>query len=460
MAESSIKISNIDEINTLIKIIKGRRSIRRYEAEKVPRDKLMELFSSASFAPSSCNLQSWQFVIVDDDEIKKRIVQKGKVNKQVLSAPTVIVAAYNRNVTRENYSNYQSLAASIQNFLLLAHSEGLGTLWVCNFKDEGGIRDVLNIPDTYRVLALIEVGYPKEISKPPSRSPVGSFVSFNVFMSDVVIPGTTVLSDWRWKDIMKWQERFARRGYPLEKYTNDEKKEIPILIGPHIGSGKTLDIYTLSGSLASEIKKSQALIEHHFASQDIHHAAVMFEPEINNRGYLISNDIIHEDLKDYSNFLLLNRLEHMSEEMIEIHFKKLAETGSGTKLVVLFRNRHSWFGFYDFIVRYVLRKNGIDDIFFGTLRNLGPWRLNSRGEIKRILAKHHFEIIRSHGLFCFPTYRFGSSEWLKSQKRYSVVANLLKPIFSVTEIFLKATGLSKVLGEQVLFICRLEKDAG
>ncbi|MBN2059398.1 MAG: nitroreductase family protein [Deltaproteobacteria bacterium] len=444
--------------NSLKTLIKGRRSIRLYRPERVPGEKIMELLSLASYAPSSCNLQAWKFIVVDDDEIKKRIVRKGKANRQILSAPTVIVAAYNRNVTRENYANYQSLAALIQNFLLLAHSEGLGTLWVCNFKDEAGIRDVLHMPDIYRVLALIEVGYPKEVPEPPARSPVESFLSFNEFMSDDIIPGTTFLSDWRWKDILNWQERFARRGYALEKYTEDEKQEIPRLISPFIKNGKTLEIYTLSGSLTSGLEKARELVAHHFTSQDIYNAAIMFEPAMEKSGHRISNDIIREDIKGYSNFLLLNRLEHMPEKTIELHMTKLAESSHGILLIILFRNRYSWFGLYDLIVRFFLRKNGIDDIFFGTLRNLGPWKLRSRGEVKRLLHKYDFKIIKSFGLFCLPGHRLETSEWIRSKRLYSTAANLLRFIFSIAELFLKTIGLAKILGEQVLFICRLEKD--
>ena len=154
---------------------------------------------------------------MDDGEIKKRVVQKGKVNRQVLNTPILIVASYNRKVTREHYANYQSLATAIQNFLLLAYAEGLVTLWVCNFRNEGGLREVLGIPNSHKVLAIMEEGYPKEIPKPPKRIPAEKIVSFNRFSSDNIISKTTFLKDWRWKDILSWQKRFVARGYRLEK---------------------------------------------------------------------------------------------------------------------------------------------------------------------------------------------------------------------------------------------------
>jgi nitroreductase len=45
--------------------------------------------------------------------------------------------------------------------VLTATSEGLGTCWVGSF-DENQIRETLKIPENYRVVALLAMGYPKE----------------------------------------------------------------------------------------------------------------------------------------------------------------------------------------------------------------------------------------------------------------------------------------------------------
>lgn len=441
-------------IGQLEETIRTRRSIRRYRPDKVPREKIMDLFSLAAFAPSSCNLQAWQFVVVDDDETKKSVVRKGKVNRQVLNAPAVIVAAYNRNVTRENDANVQSLAAAIQTFMLLAHSEGLGTLWVCNFKNETGIREVLNMPDIYRVLAVIEVGYPDEAPDPPKRNPVDSFVSFNTFLSDDVIPDSTRLSGWRWKDILNWQKRFARRGYPLEKYTDPEKREISRLIAPLLRNRKTLELYTMSGSLTSALEEHQVPVDHHFTDGDIYDAAKVFEPGIGRRGIRISDHMAPGDLKDYSNFLVMNRLEHMPDTAMDSILDVLAGSGPGKSLVILFRNRYSWFGLYDFLVRRILGKEGIDDIFFGTLRSLGPWRLPSRRDVKRRIERHGFRLVRTDGLFCFPVHRLAHSEWVRSNPVFSKASGLVSSVLSVLERIFRSAGLNRIFGEQILMVFR------
>ncbi|MDY7035037.1 MAG: nitroreductase family protein [Thermodesulfobacteriota bacterium] len=448
------------ELETLKEIIEGRRSIRRYRPEKAPREKIVELFSIAAFAPSSCNLQAWHFILVDDEGLKKKIVQKGKVNRQVLNAPSFIVATYNRNVTREHYANYQSLAAAIQNFLLLAHSEGLGTLWVCNFKDERGIREVLSIPDSHRVLAIIEVGYPLDRPRPPKRNPVENFVSFNGFSSESTIPRTTFLDHWRWKDILEWQNRFAWRGYPLENVTDVEKMEVAPLIISHLDNGKALELFTLSGYLTSAANRQKALIDYHFTSREIYDAALSFEPSIGERPVTLLEGVDHEVLGKYNQFLLVNKLEHIPVEILESILRILSETEGETKLLILFRNRYSWYGLYDCLMRIILRKNGIDDLFFGTLRNLGPWKLRSKGWIKKIVKKHGFKVIKSHGLFSFPAYRFDHSEWIKSKRYFLSLFKFLAIICSALEFIFKLTGINRYIGEQILLVCRLERNRG
>ena len=423
----------------------------------MPREKIKELFSIASFAPSSCNLQAWHFIVVDDENLQKRVVTKGKVNRQVLSVPTFVVATYNKNVTREHYANYQSLAAAIQNFLLLAHTEGLGTLWVCNYRNEKGIREVLDIPDSHRVLAIIEVGYPMETPKPPKRNPVENYLSFNRFSADNIIPKTTILSTWRWKDILSWQKKFVSRGYPLEKVTDPERKQIPGLIIPHLENKKSLELYTFSAHLTSAINRHKPIVDHHFAAQEIFDAAGNFDPGIAERETLIAERINHETLSAHVNYLLLNRMEHLPEEIIRSTLQTLSISGAETKLIILFRNRHSWYGLYDLLFRTVLRKKGIDDIYFGTLRALGPWKLRSRGWVKRVLKDYGFKTTKSYGLFCLPSYRFANSDWIGSKKMVSILARLLYSVCALFEAILKLIRLNKILGEQILLVCHLEK---
>ncbi len=62
----------------------------------------------------------------------------------------------------------QDTAFSVQNMLLAAHDQGLGTCWVGAFKEEL-VKEILSLPDYLRPVVLIPVGYPAKIPKAPDR---------------------------------------------------------------------------------------------------------------------------------------------------------------------------------------------------------------------------------------------------------------------------------------------------
>ncbi len=58
--------------------IKGRRSIRRFKNQNIPRETVIELIDYAQWAPSACNLQLWQFIAIDEEDIKQELVEKAR----------------------------------------------------------------------------------------------------------------------------------------------------------------------------------------------------------------------------------------------------------------------------------------------------------------------------------------------------------------------------------------------
>lgn len=54
---------------SLMEVIKERRSVRRYKKEAVPMEKLMLLVEAARWAPSAGNLQPWEFLLINDEDV-------------------------------------------------------------------------------------------------------------------------------------------------------------------------------------------------------------------------------------------------------------------------------------------------------------------------------------------------------------------------------------------------------
>jgi nitroreductase len=53
------------------------------------------------------------------------------------------------------------VALAGENMVIAATAEGLGTCWIGSF-DEKDVRELLAVPENFRVVALLAVGYAKE----------------------------------------------------------------------------------------------------------------------------------------------------------------------------------------------------------------------------------------------------------------------------------------------------------
>ena len=164
----------------LIDIIKSRRTIRSFEDREVPKEVIERILEVARWSPSGSNAQEWRFVVVTDKKLLKalRMFSPGWLGE----APVVIAVCADREwaykVAGKLGRDRMYLIDSgivIQSIVLLAHALGLGTNIIASFSPEA-IRELLNIPDSWDVVALIAMGYPKEVPKAPPRLPLDKLV--------------------------------------------------------------------------------------------------------------------------------------------------------------------------------------------------------------------------------------------------------------------------------------------
>jgi len=166
---------------SVLEIIKKRRSIRKFKSDPISEEVLDKLVEALIWAPSAGNKQMRKFFFVFNDEIKKEIALASLYQMFIEKAPLVIVACGDKNIERyygerglENYL-FCDVAASVQNLLLVAEEEGLGSCWVGAF-DEEEIKNILNLPENLIPVAIIPVGYPQKIPPPPPRKDKNSLI--------------------------------------------------------------------------------------------------------------------------------------------------------------------------------------------------------------------------------------------------------------------------------------------
>ena len=156
-------------------VIETRRSVRSYKPDPVPEDVLKKVLNAARIAPSGSNRQPWKFIIIKDEERKKKMVELCEGQSFVAEAPVLIVACgrnihYNRGGWMGDYSMIVDVAIAVDHLTLAARAEGLGTCWIGSFDNEG-IKKFLNIPEDINVVVLTPLGYPES---PDAFKPVSN----------------------------------------------------------------------------------------------------------------------------------------------------------------------------------------------------------------------------------------------------------------------------------------------
>lgn len=169
----------------LLEAMRTRRSIRKYRSDPISEEQLKEILSAARMAPSAENAQPWKFIVVTDEELKRRLVSACAGQKFIAEAPIVIVGcgfpdeAY---ATAGGYLNSYVLDVTIamDHLILAATAQGIGSCWIAAFREEK-VKEILNLPQDVRIVALTPLGYPDEIPKKTTRKDLADLVSYDKF---------------------------------------------------------------------------------------------------------------------------------------------------------------------------------------------------------------------------------------------------------------------------------------
>ena len=145
-------------------IIFKRKSVRKFKEERVPDELIENLLKAGMQAPSSCNSQPWEFIVVDRKEDKEAISRMHQFAKPAANASHLIITLGNLNEAKVHRMIDQDLGACNENILLQATHEGLGAVWLGFHPIENRtlrLKEYLEIPDYCIPFSVICVGYPE-----------------------------------------------------------------------------------------------------------------------------------------------------------------------------------------------------------------------------------------------------------------------------------------------------------
>jgi len=210
----------------LSKLVKTRRSIRKFQDKAVPEDLLVKALELATWAPNGGNKQPWRFWIVSNREVIRKIGDAVNAKTQLMAswpeakqfgetvtrwqktsdffrgAPVCIAVCMGKyssiadqilkergetdSTAREirfhreiGKSALQSVAAAITYICLFLHYFGLGTTWMGGpLQAKKEIEQLLKVPPEWDFVGLIPVGYADEAPAMPQRKPIQDVIQF------------------------------------------------------------------------------------------------------------------------------------------------------------------------------------------------------------------------------------------------------------------------------------------
>ena len=109
----------------MLEAISKRRSIRHYENRPVEEEKIQEILAAAMSSPSAMNQRPWEFYVIRDPELLKKLGEVTPYSKPIGEAPVGIAMMVRRDSLCPAYQDIDCGIAS-ENLMLEAASQGLG----------------------------------------------------------------------------------------------------------------------------------------------------------------------------------------------------------------------------------------------------------------------------------------------------------------------------------------------
>jgi len=153
---------------SVYRTIVSRRTIRKFKQQKIERAILEKLVDAARLAPSAMNLQPLKYGIVDEESKVSRFFQFVKWAGYIAPAGNpaenekpvaYLVVLVDTRIRKSGFE--EDIGAAIQNILLAAEEEGIGTCWMGAI-DRDAIRELLKIPEHFIINSVISMGYKAE----------------------------------------------------------------------------------------------------------------------------------------------------------------------------------------------------------------------------------------------------------------------------------------------------------
>lgn len=154
--------------------------------EVISREVIGKILEAGRQAPSPGNVQSLEFIVVEDEDVKE-FISRAADDPRIEEAPTAVVLLgdfdrMSRKVGQRHAREACSseAASAVQNMRLVAEEEGIASCWIGGF-DEDAVADQLDVPEGKRPLAVVPLAYSDDRIERDSKFGLNSIAFYDTY---------------------------------------------------------------------------------------------------------------------------------------------------------------------------------------------------------------------------------------------------------------------------------------
>ncbi len=450
-------------MKSFLEVLETRKSARSFLPKPIDHETLEKILTLATYAPTNCNLQLWNFIVIEDAETKEQLINEAASNTMLRRVPTILIVTFDG----WNYKEaMQGASLAVGHILLAAHYYGLSAMAMNSYGADRKIKKILEIPDSEVICCFVTIGYPDERAESQpvvSRRPVNETIHWGRFKLRRRPPFTYNPNDWTLDDLKNHQKYYCRKtflGKEMDIISDSERKIIREKLKEV--SGPIFDFLSYDGSYLREFPREVKIISIDLTTETSRYTAAALElnhlntSQFTHQVYNEVRPLLAEPRPKTATFIF--KLERISDVLkCEFLARAHAALDDGGKLVIISRKSNLFLFFFFFIIKGLfgkdLRKTGIYSFF-------GPYKPLRLSFITRELKKLGFKNIQWSGYFFLPPFyeqayqmlvqyiRSEGSSYLHRDRRDDVISRMLAGL-------MRAQGLRRVgwLGSVAVITC-------
>lgn len=440
-------------------LIRARKSIRSFSEKSVSRTDIEKIIESATYAPTNCNQQLWNFVVIEDRDLKERLIKEAASNTLFRRAPILVAVTYDG---WNNKEAIQGASLAVGHMLLAATALGIGALPMNSYGADSKIKKILHIPQSQTICCFVVFGYPDnraQIAPKVPRRPYTETLHWNAFKEIDHPPFTYNSEDWTVNQIKGHQKYYCRKTFLGKEMdiVNDLERQV---VADTFSEARAplLDLLTYDGAYIKQLPKIESVYVDLLPETSLYtqEAATLSVGDTKHISFVTLENIGSRKVRTISmNFKLERVPPSFASELFEKSHQILEDEG---ELIIVSRKSNFFLSIFFTVIKVLfgreIRNTGIYNFF-------GPYTPLSLTNTLKSVKKAGFSNVTYQGYFLLPAFyeqayqmylqykRSEGSSYLHREKQTNILTKTISAL-------LKMQGFRRFgrLGSVVVIRCK------